>query len=134
MRSMLSVPQQIRRAVLSGDLENALLHARLAHSRNEQELLDEKTTILGAAAVLRQESVEGRLTEQDAVRLARLLIHREVAPFVASLIIIRLATSFPGLLNKEPGCAALEVLDTLAAEQEVLSDLELFHASCSLAE
>ena len=128
----MSIPQQIRSALVSGDLNRCLSYARLAHSRNEKELIDGMITVLGIAAVLRQESVEGRLAEEEALRLAEFLIHRKPAPMIAALIVIRLVTTQPGIVIEAPVWSVLEVLDTLGAEQGCLSDLELFNAAQSL--
>jgi hypothetical protein len=133
MRNLLSVPQQIRGAILSGDLTNALRHARLAHLRNEREFISGDIVMLAVATTLRQEYVEGRLTKEDVGMLADALIHRRVPPLVASLIVIRVVSQQPGELNGMPEWAVLEVLDILAAEQDSLSDLELLNAARSLA-
>ena len=53
MRLIPSIPQQIRRAALMGPLDDALTHARLAHSRREDSLLDATVSLPGLANCLR---------------------------------------------------------------------------------
>jgi hypothetical protein len=132
MRSILSIPEQIKKYVINGSLKDALFHAKLAYSNNYSDLLSEYTTIFSIANVLSDLSIKGKINTVQEKVLVDLIFIKE-SNLLASLKIISYFISNPNITPIIPPKEVLEILSVLAIDSDSLSDEELIKASYALA-
>jgi len=128
MRSILSIPEQIKQNVINGDLKNVLLHVRLAYSNNVSDLIAGNTTIFAIANVLSLISISGKICDNNIKILSELIFNKH-SNLASSLVIISYYLDNPELTPIIPPKEVLEVLSVLATDQENLTNSELIKAS-----
>jgi len=128
MRSILSIPEQIKQNVISGDLKNVLLYVRLAYSNNVSDLIAGSTTIFAIANVLSLISISGKICDNNIKILSELIFNKH-SNLASSLVIISYYLDNPELTPIIPPKEVLEVLSVLATDQENLTNSELIKAS-----
>jgi len=128
MRSILSIPEQIKQNVINGDLKNVLLHVRLAYSNNVSDLIAGNTTIFAIANVLSLISISGKICDNNIKILSELIFNKH-SNLASSLVIISYYLENPELTPIIPPKEVLEVLSVLATDQENLTNSELIKAS-----
>lgn len=131
MRSIPSIPVQIREGAISGDIEKALKFIRLAYSRKEEDLITPNLTTIGLANILRRNTELGRLNLRQVNELTELLFIPEVN-LAAGAVIIRYFINNPDEKITLPPASALEVLSVIAIELESFSDEDLIKSANSL--
>lgn len=132
MRSILSIPEQIKKYIINGNLKDALFHAKLAYSNNYSDLLSEYTTIFSIANILSDLSIKGKINIVQEKVLVDLIFIKE-SNLLASLKIISYFISNPNITPIIPPKEVLEILSVLAIDSDSLSDEELIKASYALA-
>jgi len=130
---ILSIPQQIQRALLSGNLDQSLDHLRVAVTRDELGVVSEELKIVCLSNVLRNEQQKGRITVEECILVATGVFGRPFIPLAALLVLIRMRCV--GNLDElvfvdDP---ILETLDVLALETQALSDAELLAAAYAIS-
>jgi hypothetical protein len=133
MRIILSIPQQIQRALLGGDLDKSLEHLRIAAAHDEMGVVTEELKAVCLANVLRMEHLKGRIPVDECVSVAAQAFVKPDIPLAAYLVVIRLRVN--GELGSLilPESAVLETLDVLASDTQMLSDDELLVAALALS-
>jgi hypothetical protein len=133
MRMILSIPQQIQRALLSGDLDKSLEHLRMAVARDEMGVVTEELKAVCLANVLRMEHLKGRLTTEGCAAIADRILALDWIPLAATLVLIRLRRAAGPSNIPLPPLQVLETLDVLASDTQTLSDRELCRTAALLS-
>jgi len=130
---ILSVPQQIQRALLSGDLDHSLEHLRMALTRDELGAISEELKVICLSNVLRKEQIKGMMSVHECITLASHVLCRPSIPLAALLVQISLrgAGEMEGLWVIDG--PVLEALDVLALDSQVLTDSELLAAAHAIS-
>lgn len=133
MRRSESIPQQILHAALMGPMDNALRHARLAHSRGEWNLIDSDVVGPGLANVILSEVNAGNLSVERALLVAATLLSEPRPPFAAALVMIQYWSEDCEVLVALPSTDVIELLDMLALEQEEMGPAQLLATAIALS-
>jgi hypothetical protein len=130
---ILSIPQQIQRALLSGDLDKSLEHLRIAVARDEVGVVTEELKAVCLANVLRMEHLKGRIPVDECISVAAHAFVRPAIPLAAYLVLLRSRPSCEQGALTLPDAAVLETLDVLASDTQTLADNELLAAAIALS-
>lgn len=131
MRNIYSIQQQIKANIISGDLANVLINARLAYTRNERELLSKNIKAMSIANVLSVINEYSRVSNEQLSELKKLILLDNVG-LAGAMIIIREAINNPSNFTEIPSVEVIEILSALAADQDNLTDKELINAAHAL--
>jgi hypothetical protein len=130
---ILSIPQQIQRALLSGDLDKSLEHLRMSVARDEMGVVTEELKAVCLANVLRLEHLKGRISVDECISVASQAFVRPAIPLAAFLVLVRSRASCELDALTLPDTAVLETLDVLALDTQTLADNELLAAALALS-